>query len=143
MVKLYSAGYQRLDLAAFCRFVEAQNLVVVDVRLKPVSRNFQWNKNNLAKLLGARYVWVEELGNLNYKGGPIALKDEETGLARLQAVLTKSDALVLCVCADPSICHRTIVIARLVDSLHPEFSGLEVRDLKSLVDGTPLQSSLL
>ncbi len=125
---LYSAGYQRLDLAAFVAFVQREDLTVADVRLKPVSRNFKWNKNALTTLLGDRYVWIEELGNLNYKGGPIVLKDEATGMATLWTLLNREQpVVVLCVCADPAICHRTVVTTQL------EAAGVLVLPLPPLI----------
>ena len=129
-VVLYSAGYQRLDQSAFVAFVQRENLVVADLRLKPVSRNFEWNKNAMATLLGDHYVWIEELGNLNYRGGPIVLKDEAMGLAKLWALLRRQSVVVLCVCADPAICHRTVVTKKL------EAEGVMVLPLPTLVPTT-------
>lgn len=110
---LYSAGYSRLKFDEFCDAVERERLVVADVRLKPVSRQFIWNKNSLAKRLGAGYTWIPELGNLNYKGGPIQLQAESIGLAKLLALLVDQSVVMICVCADPRICHRTVIATQI------------------------------
>lgn len=115
---LYSAGYGNLHLDAFCAFVERERLVVADVRLRPYSnRNPIWNQKALQARLGDRYVWIDELGNLNYKGGPIVLKDEQEGLRRLRAFLEVHSVVLLCVCSDPTICHRTVIVQRLAGEI--------------------------
>ena len=116
---VYSAGYQRLNLETFVRDVGALRAVVADVRLKPQSRNFVWNRRNLESTLGLRYVWIPELGNLNYKGGPIVLQAPAPGLLALANLLTQSPVVVLCVCADPKVCHRTVVLHMLHEQ-HPD-----------------------
>jgi len=128
MRTLYSAGYRNLSLDAFCAFIAREGLVVADVRLRPYSiLNPTWNQKALVQRLGDRYAWIPELGNLNYKGGPIALQNEAGGLERVRALLRDTSVVVLCVCPDAATCHRTVVINKLaaeafVGSL-PELGG--------------------
>lgn len=110
---LFSAGYAGQTADAFAAFVEREDLTVADVRLKPFSRMPGWSRKALAARFGDRYVWIPELGNLNYQGGPIRLQDERAGLATLRALLETRAVVVLCVCADPTRCHRTVVTAAL------------------------------
>lgn len=112
-VVVYSAGYQRLDFDRFAQEVEALDVFVADVRLKPVSRNSAWNKIELWRRLGDRYHWIGELGNRNYQGGPIVLQDPAVGLRKLTMLLVAKPVVVLCVCHQAAGCHRTDVIARL------------------------------
>lgn len=114
----YSAGYSTLSFEAFCGFVERERLVVADVRFRPFSsRNPTWNRNALRRRLGDRYASIPELGNVNYKGGPIVLQYEVRGLEKLRDLLHESSVVVLCVCVDPAICHRTVVLNRLASDV--------------------------
>jgi hypothetical protein len=51
------------------------------------------------------------LGNRNYKGGPIEIVNLEAGVAEIRAA--ERPVLLLCVCSDPRICHRTFVADHL------------------------------
>jgi uncharacterized protein (DUF488 family) len=118
--KVYSIGYSGTAFDDLIRFVRARNLLLVDVRLKPVSR-FQphWNKGSLAYALGDNYHWLPELGNLNYKGGPVALKNEQVGMDILRNLLGVRNVAVLCACADYTRCHRTTVTEALAGEGYP------------------------
>lgn len=136
---VYSAGYQNMNREAFAEFVRRNGIKVADVRLKPVSRNHVWNKNALLeRLVLSGYVHIPDLGNLNYKGGPIVLKDEAAGLLALRALLTISPVVVLCVCADPMICHRTVITDKLTEfkvrHLYPRDVIAPVTAEPSLID---------
>jgi uncharacterized protein (DUF488 family) len=82
---VYSFGYHGQKLDSFVARVRELGAVVVDTRLKPVSRDSSWNKSRLLAALPAAYRWIEDLGNLNYKGnGPTAYKDFERGMRTLR-----------------------------------------------------------
>lgn len=107
---LYSCGYQGHQVEALRQQAERLDAIVADVRLKPFSRDPAWRRGPLERVLGARYVWIEALGNLNYRGpGPVLLKDAEAGLAVLREFLSQRPVILLCVCASPVACHRTVV----------------------------------
>lgn len=99
-------GHKPADLRTLARNLEA---VVVDIRYRPVSRMPEWNKVSLMNTLAARYMVVQELGNVNYKnGGPILIKDMAHGVNRLSMRGAKN-YILLCGCKDPLTCHRTVV----------------------------------
>src|SRR5262249_9155026 len=105
----------------FAEFVEREDLIVADVRLKPASRLRGWSAKALSVRLGDRYTWIRELGNLNYQGGPVALQDEAVGLAKLRELLHGPGGVLLCVGSDVANWHRTVVtnaLARDVEIRH-------------------------
>jgi uncharacterized protein (DUF488 family) len=116
---IYSVGYTGVPIAAFQSFVDAHELLVVDVRHRPFGRNAVYNRAALQARFGGRYVHVPALGNVNYRGGPIALVDEATGLEQVRALLAVGPIALLCVCADPTTCHRTVVTDRLAAEGYP------------------------
>ena len=110
MHTVFSVGYTGFPYEDLLRQVRDRRLLLVDVRLKPVSRwHPRWAKASLADALGDSYAWVPELGNLNYKGGPVALQDVNAGLTKVRTWLEDRDVALLCTCPDPATCHRTTV----------------------------------
>lgn len=108
--KVYSIGYTGFPVDQFLAFVRERKLLLVDVRLKPFSRfHPHWNRNALAAALPGQYAWLEALGNLNYKGGPIALKSPDAGIQQVRDWLEDQDVALLCACGDHRVCHRTTV----------------------------------
>lgn len=108
---IYSWGYQGQRFADLQAFVEQTGAVVVDVRLKPFSRDPTWRRAALERALGEQYRWVEDLGNLNYRnGGPVRLKDEAAGLAIVRALASRRPLILMCVCVNLEHCHRKAVI---------------------------------
>jgi uncharacterized protein (DUF488 family) len=110
---VYSFGYQGQSIDEFIQHVHHAGALVIDTRLKPYSRDPTWNKSRLEKALGQRYRWIEQLGNLNYKGGPIVIKDLDTGLRHVEAALTNQPVVLICVCKDVRVCHRNVILGRL------------------------------
>jgi hypothetical protein len=116
---VYGFGYQGVDFDAFVRKVKTLGATVIDTRLRPVSRTHIWNRKRLAAALGDAYEWVQDLGNLNYKGGPIELQDLEQGLHAARRRLALGPIVLLCVCRDVSGCHRNVILQRLAGEGHP------------------------
>ena len=111
---IYSWGYQGQRFADLQTFVKHTGAVVVDVRLKPFSRDPVWRRAALERALGEQYRWVEALGNLNYRsGGPVRLKDEASGLAVVRGLALQAPVILMCACRSQTTCHRTMV-ARLL-----------------------------
>ena len=105
---LYTIGYTGLKIEKLKQWAEDHNALIVDIRLSPRSRAPQWNKGKLSAALGDLYHHIPALGNINYKGGPIQLKDPASGIQQVQQLLTGGKSVVLmCVCADVTTCHRT------------------------------------
>jgi uncharacterized protein (DUF488 family) len=109
--RIYSLGYTGFPYEALIAFVrERPRLILADVRLKPLSRfHPRWNKAHLQTTLGTQYEWFESLGNVNYKGGPIRLKDPAVGIERLRRRLETHDLAIMCACGDPRRCHRSVI----------------------------------
>lgn len=139
---LYTIGYTGADVEALKTFVEVNNLVIVDARIKPTSRAAQWRKGALENRFGARYRSVVNFGNVNYKGGPIEIVDLETGIAETDYILRKCDGIVLmCMCKDLDICHRKIVAEALEQHLGVSAVHLGKDDLEA--DDSYVQARLL
>lgn len=99
-------GHKPQDLRTLALNLEA---VVVDIRLSPVSKMAEWNKVSLMNTLAARYMVVQEFGNVNYKnGGEIRIKNPTEGANRLMRRGAKN-YILLCGCRDAETCHRTVV----------------------------------
>jgi uncharacterized protein (DUF488 family) len=105
----YQAGWTPERLQKAIDFIKA---TVVDVRLKPWSQDERWRLAALDQAL-TRYVHVEELGNVNYRGGSIRLKQSVVGLARVKRIIERGPVILLCACWNQETCHRTVV-ARMV-----------------------------
>lgn len=104
----YGAGYQGRRPEELLDLAERRDLVVVDVRLSPRSRSPGWNRGRLGALLGGRYRHLPEWGNTRYRAGPpVAIADLAAGLAVVAAL--DRPPLLLCVCADPAACHRSVL----------------------------------
>ena len=102
---------------------------LVDVRLKPVSRNSAYNLkafSGRAADQGISYRHLQSLGNLNYRGdGPIILKAPATGLSELTSLLEESPVVIMCMCAKYAGCHREYV----VEAMRRRFPALMVHHL--------------
>lgn len=109
---LYTAGYTGIRPDDLLRTARALGALVADIRLSPRSRNPLWNQKKLQETLGERYVYLPDLGNLNYKGGygqGIVIADMDSGASRLEAILQRQPVIILCACADYRTCHRKTV----------------------------------
>ncbi len=108
----YLTGYTGRPTRAPAQLLQlAINLdaLVVDSRFNPVSRwATQWSRIPLQRVLGDRYLWLQEFGNSAYKDNKIKLVNPASGLAYLESI-NESRAIILCACADGQTCHRTQV----------------------------------
>ena len=88
---------------------------VVDVRLRAYSGIPMWSTGTASTIraTGREYVWAHQLGNLAYKTGGIAMKDEsrlaDLVLDPLRAGVTVA---LMCACWDQPNCHRTYLADR-------------------------------
>jgi len=109
----FGIGYSGREPVEIHRLALQLNAVVVDVRLSPRSRKPGWNKGRLTTMLGDRYLHLPELGNVNYKGGPILLKDPDVGIAVVMRELEQRSVILMCICGELSKCHRRVVADQL------------------------------
>jgi uncharacterized protein (DUF488 family) len=115
---IYTIGYAGWAPAALRDHVLALGATLVDVRIAPTSKSPQWRKEALAALLGAAYRHLPALGNRNaFTGGPVALNDPERALQPIAALLERGPVALLCGCADPQRCHRSVAAAFLAERL--------------------------
>jgi uncharacterized protein (DUF488 family) len=111
--RLYTVGYATWTLDALTRQIEELNALLLDIRYSPFSRQPQWRKRNLVAHFGERYVHVQALGNVNYKGGQMLISDYDAGKRLVQSFLAASNAILMCACARVAQCHRLYVATRL------------------------------
>lgn len=115
MKQLYTIGYAGLSLEDVAQWVEDNDALLIDTRLRPYSPRPDWQKVAIGRRLGSRYQSVTALGNVNYKnGGPIQLQDEEAGIKVIMDALAERPVVLLCACKEVDECHRK-VIAELVE----------------------------
>lgn len=109
--QVYGIGYGGRKLHEIKRIAEELDATVFDVRLSPRSRIPYFTEAALAARLGDRYVHVGDLGNLNYRGGPVRIADLEAGIRRIAD--HGRPVILMCACKDPARCHRTTIAAEL------------------------------
>jgi uncharacterized protein (DUF488 family) len=118
---IYTIGYAGWAPVALREHVLALGATLVDVRIAPTSKSPQWRKEALATLMSTAYLHLPALGNRNaFIGGPVALNDPERALQPIAALLERGPVALLCGCADPQRCHRSVAAAFLAERLGAE-----------------------
>jgi len=132
-MRVYTLGYMGWRPTELLEVAERLNATIIDVRLMPRSRwSPDYNAKSLKTALGDRYVWLEGFGNLNYKGGPIVLKDFAGALKTLSEMSLRGPRVILmCGCKDVNVCHRKIVAERLAKLWHCPIEHLERPERKT------------
>jgi len=118
---IYTAGYAGHTVEQLR--AKARTGAILDIRLRPFSRNPMWNKSALERTFGTRYEHIPALGNAGYKDGTCRIVDVTVGIARVRHWATLGDVVILCGCANAGDCHRS-EIARTLQAL-----GHETREL--------------
>jgi uncharacterized protein (DUF488 family) len=132
MNTIYTLGYSGIKPDKLLATAEQHNLLVVDVRYSPRSRQPEWTRKRLQELLGERYIHVPAFGNINYKSdGPIQLADPEAGKAVVVERLAQQPVLLLCACKDWHSCHRLAVATVLHEATGAAVVHWGVGDLPS------------
>jgi len=145
--KLYTIGYGKFKPEQVKALVEKSGAVLVDVRFSPRSRNPQWAKSNVEKLVGkGNYLHLNSLGNRNYKGdGPIEIVDIERGTQAVATILETRSVILMCQCWDLAHCHRLPASEFIAQKLGVELAHLSPADLEAKEPAeppAPLQPSL-
>lgn len=123
--RIYTFGYSGSSLFELVWLSERFDATVIDTRYSRRTRKADFSPRRMVAKLKDHYVHFPEFGNVNYRtGGPIKLADPELGVARATPILLSRSAMLLCVCASPEHCHRTVVAQLLA----AEF-GLPIRHL--------------
>ena len=114
--EVVTIGYGGKKPKAFFDELEALNPdIVVDVRENPF-RAFLgvYMKSGLEARLGAKYIWIKELGNRTRELPP-TLVDEKEGLRKLSALMEKrSRVVLLCAEKDENQCHRSYIKGKIL-----------------------------
>lgn len=112
---IYTLGYGGRYYEAALQ--QAENLaregMIIDTRIVPHTKLVGFDQEDLQREYGLRYIHISALGNRNYKGGPIELVDEESGLQQLEEWLARFPILLLCGCTDVTTCHRRYIANKL------------------------------
>lgn len=119
--QVFTVGYSGKSLPDIQRLIAEREAVLFDIRFKPFSQNPAFQLATLSRRLGDDYLHVGAFGNVNYKGGPIEIVDYERGRALVEA--SERPVILMCVCGDPTHCHRTVVAEML------RADGFEVSEL--------------
>jgi len=119
-MKVYPIGYSapgtRATIDALLQADE--RTMLVDVRYSVSSkRKPDWSGTALKERYGSRYLWLQDLGNVNYyNGGPITLCRPERGISRIVALLCKGyNLILLCTCPEYDSCHRKVIVDTLLE----------------------------
>lgn len=108
--QIYTTGYGRRQPSELAELLDQLGAVLVDIRFNPYGRpGFKgWE---LGRHFAGRYIHLKALGNADYKTGGMRIADYASG----RDSLAKLDrpALLLCACASPDGCHRTVVAGML------------------------------
>src|SRR2546429_6802388 len=121
--KVYPLGYSAPGASSSLdALMQDEHTILVDIRYSVKSiRKPEWSGSALQKRYGKRYVWIRELGNVNfYNGGDIQLHKPEKGIDRLVTGLQRGyNLILLCTCSTYTDCHRTDVV-ELLQYVMPE-----------------------
>jgi hypothetical protein len=105
-----------------------ENAYLVDIRYSVKSLNKpEWSFGQLKERYGKRYLWIKDLGNVNYfNHGPIQIANALVGIPRLVKGVEQGYTLILlCTCTRYEGCHRKVVVELLqkilpdVEVVHP------------------------
>ncbi|KPL72275.1 hypothetical protein ADN00_15790 [Ornatilinea apprima] len=147
MHELYDVGYQSIkNSGVLIQLAEKMGAVVYDIRFSPKSSDPQWAGINLEITLGGRYIHLKELGNKNYKGGPIELVDQSAGLEAVYSELQNRPVILMCGCWDREKCHRKTA-ARLFELRYGVVSipltSPKIKEILGMVDPPEIKQDSL
>ncbi len=111
--KIYSIGYQNSNIETIARILERHQIdLLIDVRTHPFSKYYEdFNLPLLKKRFGKSHLWYgkslggkEEVKQLIRVGGLNSL---------MEKVREGKTICLMCMEADPGICHRKTLLARM------------------------------
>lgn len=110
---IYTVGYLGWKQPELIAALRRLNGLLVDIRFTPWSRNPQWIKANLEKLLGNDYVHIKALGNAEHKTGGMRIFNYDMGVAFIASNADVRPIVLMCACKDNESCHREVVAKML------------------------------
>jgi len=133
-MKLFTIGYEKRSIEDFIRILKKNNIeMLVDIRAVPHSRNKNYAKKNLERILGKnciRYLLIKELGspedirkkvkadgdyNYFFREYDEFLKGKKVSLMHLFNIAKKKSICLLCYEADINRCHRRSAAKRMAE----------------------------
>jgi uncharacterized protein (DUF488 family) len=142
MKTIYTFGYQGMQVEAVRAKAATLGALILDVRMSPSAQDPQWRKAALVQALGAEYRHAQEFGNVNFKGGPILLKDARQGMAKIGPILLERPVLLMCACWNVQVCHRKTVAELIAGEYGCEIVHLTRSDFPKPPKLPPAQTSL-
>ena len=113
---IYAFGYTGRKLDTLVENVRRADATLLDIRFSPRSRAPMWNRRNLEDAFGERYLWAgDTLGNRLYRTDAIEIVDIERGLELVASLAAQRPVALMCVCASPVGCHRTVITEALLE----------------------------
>jgi uncharacterized protein (DUF488 family) len=127
---IQTLGYAQWTLAEVAAHVRKADALLVDVRRQPYSSKSGFRKPDLQDELDDRYLHVPAFGNENFQhpDAPIEIRNVWRGIHRLQERAVPETIVLLCGCADPQSCHRTVVAETLADVFQADIRHLSPPD---------------
>ena len=117
---IYTVGYLNITRKNLFNVVKDLNAILVDIRYVPYSYSPFWKKQELEKCFFGKYVWIKELGNINYDNKSIEIFNIEDGCEKLFK-LDKENIFLMCACQNFDKCHRKFVAEYLRDNFKLDF----------------------
>jgi uncharacterized protein (DUF488 family) len=127
--RVYPVGYSTFGSEQLiAQLMNDPHTLIIDTRYKPYSWRPEWRSEALRAKWGKRYrVAGSYLGNTAYNTHqrigdspyPVEIKIAKlgTGIRGLVQYLTEGhDLILLCQCADYSVCHRKVIIDALIEA---------------------------
>jgi len=110
---------------------ELRPCCVIDVRLRPWTKQPGWSLPELKAQFAGEYHWCRSLGNVNFvRGGPVKLFDQRKGMKKLVELMRSGvSPILLCAERDPTGCHRIAIAEKLA-----KLTGAPVIHLPLLTD---------
>ncbi len=147
---VYTVGYEKWSVDRLLDALLQQGIAqIIDVRRNPVARRYGFHKSSLSRVagkVGIEYVHVPEVGipsdlrrDLNSREDYASLFARYTdeilpaqadAVARVAGLVQAKACALLCMEADPTMCHRTH-LARAVAAL----TDLPLRDIRGMQCG--------
>lgn len=119
-MRIYTIGYSGSSHEDLRRYIIATGAMLVDIRMSPNSKYAQWRYEALLDGIGPEsYLHLPVLGNVNFKGGPIRLKDPEAGAHAIANIHYQwgRDVILMCGCYDVLRCHRKVAAEYMIEAL--------------------------
>lgn len=124
---IYTWGYSGHTPDELDKYLQAAGAQLLDIRLRPYSRQVGWGSDALKRRFGRLYRHLGSLGNRNYQGGPILLDAPDVAVPIVRQILATRPVILLCVCWDVETCHRKVAAEYLGNILGADVQHLPGR----------------